>query len=323
MLARCLSCYAPFPANAIFERVPLGRRLAFDPGRGRLWIICGVCARWTLQPIEARWEALADLERAVVDDARLLVGSENMALYEIGDLELVRVGRASGREEAWWRYGRELTSRRDRALGTMRRGRLIERAAAFVLIGLPVAGFVDPQIWVNRSRRRRFGTHAWRGEAECARCGAPQRALRLAAPPPLFLHLADDGQLALHQACPRCGADQPDAGVELAGTTAQHVLQRILAWHNFTGAPKEVIDRAMVRVGDAGSVTDMLHDAPHRRLPLLTGTESTLTLEILLNTEVERKLLAMQLSELTARWREEEELAAIIDGELTPLRRRS
>jgi hypothetical protein len=40
-------------------------------------------------------------------------------------------------------------------------------------------------------------------------------------------------------------------------------------------------------------------------------------LEIAVNDEAERQQLEMELAELEARWREEEELAAIVDGELT------
>lgn len=49
----------------------------------------------------------------------------------------------------------------------------------------------------------------------------------------------------------------------------------------------------------------------------------TFALEIALNAELERRLLEMELAALTARWHEEEELAAIIDRELTPAPLRS
>jgi len=41
-------------------------------------------------------------------------------------------------------------------------------------------------------------------------------------------------------------------------------------------------------------------------------------LEIALNADVERRLLEMELEELEGRWREEEQIAAIADGILTP-----
>ncbi|NNF26988.1 MAG: hypothetical protein HKN73_07210, partial [Gemmatimonadetes bacterium] len=42
-------------------------------------------------------------------------------------------------------------------------------------------------------------------------------------------------------------------------------------------------------------------------------------LEIAANQKEEAELLALEASDLEERWRREEELAAIIDGELTPL----
>ena len=34
---------------------PVGRRLAFDPAKGRLWVVCRSCERWNLTPLEERW----------------------------------------------------------------------------------------------------------------------------------------------------------------------------------------------------------------------------------------------------------------------------
>jgi hypothetical protein len=48
------------------------------------------------------------------DRARLLSQTDNIALLRAGPLEIVRVGRANLSEEAWWRYGRELTTRREK-----------------------------------------------------------------------------------------------------------------------------------------------------------------------------------------------------------------
>ncbi|MEN8185388.1 MAG: hypothetical protein ABFS46_22965, partial [Myxococcota bacterium] len=45
----------------------------------------------------------------------------------------------------------------------------------------------------------------------------------------------------------------------------------------------------------------------------------SLALEIALNDDSERRLMQLEIDAIEARWREEEEIAAIIDGELTPL----
>ncbi|NNK63167.1 MAG: hypothetical protein HKO98_08120, partial [Gemmatimonadetes bacterium] len=67
MAQRCLFCRKSFPANGRFEHLPRGRRIAYDPERGRLWLICGRCFRWSLLPVEDRDAALYELERAARD----------------------------------------------------------------------------------------------------------------------------------------------------------------------------------------------------------------------------------------------------------------
>ena len=61
VIRRCLACHRPFPGNDVVEHFPASRRIAYDPERGRLWAICDGCGRWTLAPIETRWEALEEL----------------------------------------------------------------------------------------------------------------------------------------------------------------------------------------------------------------------------------------------------------------------
>ena len=119
MYRRCLVCDHEFAANDALEHLTRGRRVAYDPEKGRLWLVCRSCSRWSLVPMESRWEALDELEKLVRDEARTLSSTDNVALMRAGTLEIVRVGRAKLREEAWWRYGRELSSaaKGSRALG--------------------------------------------------------------------------------------------------------------------------------------------------------------------------------------------------------------
>jgi hypothetical protein len=55
-----------------------------------------------------------------------------------------------------------------------------------------------------------------------------------------------------------------------------------------------------------------------RRLGDLQRTGG-IALEIAVNEATEQRLLELELGELEAHWRREEELASIVDGELTPL----
>ncbi len=116
MHRHCLSCSADLGANEVVEAFPLGRRLAFDAWRGRLWLVCPRCRRWNLAPIEERWEPVEALEQ-LFRDARLRVHSENIGLARLADgTTLIRVGQALAGELAAWRYGRELRRRRWKAL---------------------------------------------------------------------------------------------------------------------------------------------------------------------------------------------------------------
>src|SRR5688500_14390705 len=102
MLRHCLFCHRPFAPNHEFEHCPTSGRIAFNTHRGRLWCICEACRGWSLAPFEARWEALEELDRVAHDRARLLHQGESIALLQAGAVELVRVGKASRQEEAWW-----------------------------------------------------------------------------------------------------------------------------------------------------------------------------------------------------------------------------
>jgi hypothetical protein len=95
----------------------VGRSLAFDPFRGRLWVICRACRSWNLAPLLERWEPLEELER-LFERVRVEASSENVALGRARDgTHLLRVGRVERREFAFWRYTRRLTRRSKRAAG--------------------------------------------------------------------------------------------------------------------------------------------------------------------------------------------------------------
>src|SRR5690606_23163326 len=135
------------------------------------WAVCLHCRRWSLAPIEDRWEALEELERASRDRARALAHPDNIAPFRLAHVAIVRVGRARLAEEAWWRYGRELTARKRRwdglgLAGTLGAGAVV--AGGWATGGLPFVG-----MWFLMShgssgirdgaRWLRFGNAAWRG----------------------------------------------------------------------------------------------------------------------------------------------------------------
>lgn len=105
MYATCLFCNESLGTNDVIELFPVGRRLAFDSEKGRLWVICQHCTRWNLSPIEERWEAIEDCERRF-RATHLRYSTDNIGLAQLREgLELVRIGKALRPEVAAWRYG--------------------------------------------------------------------------------------------------------------------------------------------------------------------------------------------------------------------------
>ena len=74
--------------------MPRGRRIAYDPVKGRLWAVCEGCHRWNLAPLEEREGALYELERLARDHAKPLGHTANISLMVAGPLTLIRVGEA-------------------------------------------------------------------------------------------------------------------------------------------------------------------------------------------------------------------------------------
>src|SRR3954452_13947354 len=83
MYSTCLFCNKPLGENTTFEMFPVGRRLAFDAAKGRLWVICPKCERMNLTPLEERWEVIERAEE-LYRDARGRVTTDNSGFARIG-----------------------------------------------------------------------------------------------------------------------------------------------------------------------------------------------------------------------------------------------
>lgn len=137
MYATCTFCACALGRNDLVEPFPVGRKLAFDGARGRLWVICPQCGGWNLAPLEERWEAIESCERAY-RGTRVRVSTANigMATHRSG-VELVRIGEPLRPEFAAWRYAPRIKRRRRQAmLVTVGAG----AALAGVTIGALAAG---------------------------------------------------------------------------------------------------------------------------------------------------------------------------------------
>src|SRR3954469_13105937 len=162
MYTACLFCHGELGANHRLPTFPVGRRIAFDPKIGRLWVICPQCNRWNLTPLEERWEAIEAAER-MFRGTRLRMSTENIGLAQFrGAFDLVRVGPALLPEIASWRYGARLIRHETQPgprRGVMVRGaRFVTRAAARVAVGYAHSvGLKDETVLKMRTFRRGHG----------------------------------------------------------------------------------------------------------------------------------------------------------------------
>src|SRR5687767_12155572 len=118
MYSTCIFCGSGLGENESIEHFPVGRRLAFDAERGRLWVVCAACRRWNLTPLEERWEAVEECERRFRGTS-IRTSTENIGLAKLPDgTELVRIGKPLRPEFAAWRYGGEFSARHRRSLVT-------------------------------------------------------------------------------------------------------------------------------------------------------------------------------------------------------------
>src|SRR5215475_5983697 len=143
MYATCLFCQKDLGRNETFETFPVGRRLAFDAAKGRLWVVCRHCERWNLSPLEERWEAIEEAER-LYRDTRRRVATDNIGLAKLRDgTTIVRIGEPLRPEFAAWRYGDQFGRRRVRQLAIVGAGlgALGAVIAGGAIVGVGVGSF--------------------------------------------------------------------------------------------------------------------------------------------------------------------------------------
>jgi hypothetical protein len=333
MYASCLFCARPLGRNESIEVFPVGRRLAFDAAKGRLWVVCPRCGRWNLSPLEERWEAIESCERAY-RGTRLRASTDNIGLARVGDgLELVRVGQPQRPEMAAWRYGSTFAKRYRSHVLTM--GAFLGAGGVLLWTGaLPAAaaaipgGAVLSQVpgWLSilHGRRRVVArVAADRPRTVRGRHMATARIVRQDAdddPSWWFSVDADGGELRLRD----------DHARNLAGV--------ILSQYNQHGGSGRVVRQAVHRLEAAGGadVADTLFYKAARTLPTAEArrsarehggptrllrdipTEERLALEMVLHEEAERRALEGELAELEKRWQEAEQIAAIADDLFLP-----
>jgi hypothetical protein len=251
MYSTCLHCHKPLGRNDAVEHFPVGRRLAFDSAKGRLWVVCQHCARWNLTPIEERWEAVEESEKAFRAQ-RLRAQTDNVGLVRLPDsTELIRIGRPLRPEFAAWRYGESFRKRYRKEIATAAVaggvagfvgtfGGAAARDAVGLFAAQTVAANLAIGIWTARRVRKAYPTIM--GEN-----GKPLRPdfehTRFTAP------LGEPVHLYLKHGYGR---------VELVGDRATRALATLLAFANRGGGSARAVNDATTLIADAGDPSKAL-----------------------------------------------------------------
>ena len=315
MYSACLYCQCYLGRNELLPRFPVGRRLAFDSAKGRLWVICQSCGRWNLSPLEERWESIDECERQF-RRTRVRVSTPNIGLVELPEgTSLIRIGKPLFPEFAAWRYGRRFKRRRVRtglAAGTIVSG------ALGATLGAVAAGFGGLAFIAS------YATALWIIDEGPKR--RPVTSLRLGG---RLLHLKQD-----HAEATRVFADgdagkfglalHHTEGVELLrGPEVKRVLGHVIPTLTPFGGAQDEIRSAIELVDNAGSADDWVAQTLQRatryggwfsEFPV----ETRLAMEMSLQEEGERRAFEGELEMLERAWREAEQIATIADSLLMP-----
>lgn len=335
MYRTCIFCSADLGSNRSIEEFPVGRSIAFDGWKGRLWAVCPRCARWNLAPLEERWEATEAAEK-LFRDSRLRAQSENVGLAKLPDgTRLIRIGRALPGELAAWRYGYRLLRRR--------RYHLAVTVAAVSAVTLALGGSVAVSAlsastaWQMYS----FGSSVWRGRRDDQVVysrggdGDGDEEVRV-----LRKHLAHVYLTAVHEqdgieihvpAAERLAWRTFDGGrvarfqadpLTLRGPDAWLLLGRAMVRINEKGASRPMLQQALELLAQRGAGVEYIRSLADASPPEPTSGGSlgqlaparSLALEMALHEATERRALEGELAVLEAAWREAEEIAAIADA---------
>jgi hypothetical protein len=333
-------CHASLGKNEAIEHFPVGRRLAFDAAKGRLWAVCKACERWNLSPLEERWEAIEECER-LFRDTKLRVSTENIGLARLKEgTTLVRVGDPQRPEMAAWRYGDQFHRRRRKYQLSIAGG--VVFAGGLVVAG-PMAGLAAGG-GVNLANFA-FG---WYRHRTVARVRVNGENLKLSRRMFGLVSIKPEEQGGFAMEVPYKTAKawlnsysfRGTPRVEAHGAEALAVARRLLPFINAAGArPAEVADAVRVLeeshgtthlFGSTAASWVTLSEKPARRVMRNWNREGPvgqlsllpvavrIALEMSLHEDDERRALEGELAELENRWREAEEVAAISDEMFLP-----
>ena len=327
MYSNCLFCSAKLGKNRALEHMAVGRRVAFDLDKSRLWAVCPRCGRWNLCPFEERWEVLEECARLSTTALIQESTGEIALLRHRSGLSLIRVGGPSLPELVSWRFARNV----------LRRRRAFAKAMAAATV-VPTAG-----IW---------GVAVGGGAVSALFSIYMVRRVILESSRPIIDWTTGTGshlQVTTSAARALCyGSDQSAGTVlrvrtrnagfqEVGGSDAIVLLARAMPLINETGgntasalAAAEAISE---RGGTEGFMASIAADGElHRRSVLGRPSSSKqrvgaiykfpaairLGLEAATHLGQEERVHSGELDGVLAAWRSAEELAEISDGLLDP-----
>jgi hypothetical protein len=310
MFRSCAFCNTPFDGDGGPSGLGVGRRLAFDEWKGRLWVVCPRCSRWNLTPFDDRLERIEAVARAA-QSGRIAASTDQVALIRWERYDLVRVGKPLRVELATWRYGERLRNR--------------QRERMKVVVPLTVAA-IGLGIAANVAAGGGFGVIVWNihravdwvylrivGSRKvsliespiCSRCGS---IMQLRARHVQHARVVPDAHadMGVLLSCPRCHQE----GAQLTGIEAVQVLRQGLTYLNMVRGGRRRAEDAAREVDRVGGPDLLLRDIARRELPLRAlRPERGLALEMAVDERAE-------VAELERQWREAEEIADIADGTL-------
>ena len=323
MYSTCIFCQKSLGTNEVIENFTIGRRLAFDSAQGRLWVVCRHCERWNLSPLETRWEAIEECERAF-HGTRLRVSTDNVGMARLKEgLDLVRIGEPLRPEFAAWRYGDQFGRRRRRAM--LIGGGVVVAAGALAAGAVAVGASLGSLggVWgnipnvINSARRVKVKTHD--GRVLTVR-GTTFNVARLSAEPdsstPVlrFKHKRKDevfeGEEAIRVATTLLPA------VNFGGASKKSVREAVQRLENYNGS-EGYLDALWSGRADTLTKTTRNGVVKPKALQSLSGP-TRITLEMALHEEQERRAIRGELHVLEAAWREAEEIASIADNMFIP-----
>ena len=249
MYSDCIFCSRPFDSNAAIENLPIGRRIAFDAHKGRLWVVCRRCERWNLAPLEERWEPIEEAER-LFRSTRVRVSTEHVGLARLAEgTELVRIGRPLRPEFAAWRYGDQFGRRRRRVV-------VLGAGAAVVVGSVFTAGIMTGIVSGGLLAQSGHLLSSWMNSRTVLRLPAPDgTTMKLKRTDLAAAHLAwYDDSWYVRVTASRAKADP----VWFTGAEAERVTALLMPQLNASGATQGSVQESVQELERAGGPNEFI-----------------------------------------------------------------